>query len=61
MLVLSRRKNESIVVGEDVEIVIMGVRGDRVRLGICAPRYVPVHRREVYEAIHRKKALANVK
>jgi len=49
------------MVGEDVEIVITDIRGDKVRLGICAPRYVPVHRREVYEAIHRKKALANVK
>ena len=57
MLVLSRRKNESIMVGEDIEIVITGVRGDRVRLGITAPKYVPVHRREIYEAIQRKKAL----
>lgn len=56
MLVLSRRKNESIMVGEDVEIVITDVRGDRVRLGITAPKYVPVHRREIYEAIHREKA-----
>jgi carbon storage regulator len=61
MLVLSRRKNESIMVGEDVEIVITGIRGDKVRLGICAPRYMPVHRREVYEAIHREKSLVNVK
>ena len=57
MLVLSRRKNESIMVGEDVEIVIADVRGDNVRLGISAPKHVPVHRREIYEAIHRKKVL----
>lgn len=55
MLVLSRRKNESIMVGEDVEIVITDVRGDRVRPGITAPKYVPVHRKEIYEAIHSKK------
>jgi len=58
MLVLSRRKNESIMIGEDIEIVIADVRGDNVRLGITAPKYVPVHRREVYETIHRKEALA---
>jgi len=57
MLVLSRRKNESITVGEDVEIVITDVRGDNVRLGISAPKHVPVHRREIYEAIHRKDAI----
>ena len=57
MLVLSRRKNESIMVGEDVEIVIADVRGDTVRLGISAPKHVPVHRREIYEAIHRKEAV----
>jgi len=57
MLVLSRRKNESIIVGEDIEIVITDVRGDRVRLGISAPKHVPVHRKEIYEAIQRKKTL----
>ena len=57
MLVLSRRKNESIMIGEDVEIVITDIRGDNVRLGISAPKYVPVHRREIYEAIQREKKL----
>ncbi len=57
MLVLSRRKDESIVIGDDVEIFIVDIRGDKVRLGITAPRYIPVHRREIYEAIHRKKLL----
>lgn len=58
MLVLSRRKNESVMVGEDIEIVVAEIRGDKVRLGISAPRYVPVHRREVYEAIHREQTVA---
>ena len=57
MLVLSRGKDESIMVGEDVEITIIYVRGNKVRLGITAPRCIPVHRKEVYEAIHREKAV----
>jgi len=56
MLVLSRQKDESIMIGEDVEITIVDVRGDKVRLGITAPKEIPVHRREVYEAIRREKA-----
>ncbi|MHC4544781.1 MAG: carbon storage regulator CsrA [Planctomycetota bacterium] len=55
MLVLSRRKNESIMVGENVEVTIIGVRSNEVRLGITAPRYIEVHRKEVYEAIHCNK------
>lgn len=55
MLVLSRQKDESIVIGDDVEITIVDVRGDKVRLGITAPKSVPVHRREIYEAIQREK------
>jgi len=55
MLVLSRRKDESIMIGDDVEVTIVDVRGDKVRLGITAPRKIPVHRREVYEAIRREK------
>ena len=55
MLVLSRRKDESIVNGEFVEVRIVSVRGGNVRLGISAPRSVPVHRREVYEAIRQKE------
>ncbi len=56
MLVLSRQKDESIVIGDDVEITIVDVRGDKVRLGITAPKSIPVHRREVYDAIQREKA-----
>lgn len=55
MLVLSRQKDESIMIGDDVEIVIVDVRGDKVRLGINAPKSIPVHRREVYDAIQREK------
>jgi carbon storage regulator len=54
MLVLSRQPDESIVIGEDVVITIVGVRGDKVRLGIEAPGEVPVYRQEVYQAIQRE-------
>lgn len=52
MLVLSRKKNESIVIGNDITITVVELRHDKVRIGIVAPRDVPVHREEVYEAIH---------
>jgi carbon storage regulator len=55
MLVLSRKKNESIVIDNDIKIVVVEIRGDKVRLGVEAPREVPVHRREVYDAIQRGK------
>ena len=55
MLVLSRQKDESIMIGDDVEIIIVDVRGDNVRLGITAPKSTPVHRREIYNAIQRNK------
>jgi len=53
MLVLSRKKNESIIINDDITIVVVEIRGDKVRLGIEAPKEVPVHRHEVYEAIRR--------
>jgi carbon storage regulator len=56
MLVLSRQKDESIMIGDEVEITIVDVRGDKVRLGITAPKSIPVHRREIYDAIQREKA-----
>jgi len=56
MLVLSRKKNESIVINNDITIVVVEIRGDKVRLGVEAPREVPVHRREVYDAIQRQQS-----
>jgi carbon storage regulator len=55
MLVLSRAKDESIIIGDDIEITIVDVRGGKVRLGIRAPLNITVHRKEVYEAIQREK------
>ena len=55
MLVLSRKKNESIVINDDIRVVVVEIRGDKVRLGIEAPKEVPVHRREVYDAIKRSE------
>jgi carbon storage regulator len=56
MLVLSRKKNESIVINDDITIVVVEIRGDKVRLGVEAPKEVPVHRREVFDAIRRSEA-----
>ncbi len=58
MLVLSRKKGESIVINNDITIVVVEIRGDKVRLGVEAPKEVPVHRREVYDAIKRNEQLA---
>ena len=55
MLVLSRKKNESIVINDNIVVTVVDVRGDKVRLGFDAPKDVPIHRREVYDAIHRSK------
>jgi carbon storage regulator len=60
MLVLSRQRDESIMIGDNVVVTIVDVRGDRVRLGIEAPREVSVHRREVYEAIQRENQQASL-
>ena len=54
MLVLSRQRDESIIIGDHIVITVVDVRGDKVRLGIDAPTEIPVHRREVYEAIQRE-------
>ena len=56
MLVLSRQRDESLMIGDDVEIIIVDVRGDKVRLGITAPKSIAVHRREIYDAIQREKS-----
>jgi carbon storage regulator len=55
MLVLSRQKDESIMIGDEVEITIVDVRGDKVRLGINAPRNIAVHRKEIFLAIQKEK------
>jgi carbon storage regulator len=60
MLVLSRKKNESIVIDNNITITVVEIRGDKVRLGIVAPKDVPVHRQEVFDAIHGKPAGADV-
>lgn len=54
MLVLSRHRDESIMIGDTIVVTIVDIRGDKVRLGIDAPAEIPVHRREVYEAIQRE-------
>ena len=51
MLALTRRKGESVVIGDDVEVVVLSVMGEQVRLGIIAPKRIPVHRKEIYEQI----------
>ena len=53
MLVLSRKKSESVVIGDNIKIMIVEIQGDKVRLGIEAPREIPVHRQEVFDAIKR--------
>jgi carbon storage regulator len=53
MLVLSRQRDESIIIGDNIVITVVDIRGDKVRLGIQAPTEIPVHRQEVYEAIQR--------
>ena len=58
MLVLSRKKNESIVINNDITIVVVDIRGDKVRLGVEAPKEVPVHRREVFDLIKLNEAKA---
>ena len=52
MLVLSRKKMQEIIIDENIQVVVIDVRGDRVRLGITAPSHVPIHRKEVYVRIH---------
>lgn len=58
MLVLSRTRDESIIIGDDVVVTVVDIRGDKVKLGIEAPQHISVHRREVYEAIRRENQQA---
>jgi carbon storage regulator len=52
MLVLTRKVGETVVLGDGIQVTVVEIRGDKVRLGIVAPRHVPIHRQEVYEAVH---------
>ena len=56
MLILRLGRDKTIIIGKDIEIVVIDIRGKSVQLGITAPRSIPVHRKEVYEAICREKA-----
>ena len=58
MLVLSRQRDESIIIGDNIVITVVDIRGDKVRLGIQAPTEIPVYRQEVYEAIQRENVRA---
>jgi carbon storage regulator len=58
MLILSRKKNESIVINDDITITVVEIRGDKVRLGIDAPKEVPVRRKELHDAIKRREGEA---
>ena len=60
MLVLSRKLNESIVINDDIVVTVLGIQGDRVRLGIEAPGEIPVHRQEVYEKMQNEELLLSV-
>lgn len=59
MLVLSRHRDESIIIGDNVVVTVVDIRGDKVRLGITAPPEIPVHRQEVYEEIQRENMQAS--
>lgn len=54
MLVLSRQRDETIIIGDNIQVTVVDIRGEKVRLGIAAPPHIPVHRKEVYEAIQRE-------
>ena len=61
MLILTRRFSESLMIGDDVKVTILGAKGNSVRIGIKAPNDIPVHREEVYNRIHGNKAELNTK
>jgi carbon storage regulator len=61
MLVLSRKVNETIIINDNIVITVVDIRGDKVRLGIEAPKDVPVHRQEVYDAIKRAEGTGGVR
>ena len=51
MLALTRKKSESIIISDNIEVIVLGIQGEQVKLGIVAPRHIPVHRKEIYEQI----------
>jgi carbon storage regulator len=57
MLILTRRANETLNIGDDIQVTVLGVKGNQVRIGIDAPRDVPVHREEIYQRIKKEEAL----
>jgi len=59
MLILTRRINETLNIGDDVQVTVLGIKGNQVRIGINAPRDVPVHREEIYQRIKREERIAN--
>lgn len=58
MLVLSRQRDETIIIGDDIEITVVDIRGEKVRLGITAPSHISVHRKEIYDSIKRESQAA---
>ena len=58
MLVLARRINESIIIGDDIELIVIDIKGDQVKLGIKAPKRITVHRKEIYEEIQKENIAA---
>jgi carbon storage regulator len=59
MLILTRRVGETLIIGDDVTVTVLGVRGNQVRIGVSAPKDVTVHREEIYERIQREKEAPN--
>lgn len=56
MLILTRRVNETLMIGEDITVTVLGINGNQVRIGVSAPRDVPVHRQEIYEKIKQQES-----
>ena len=57
MLILTRRVNEKLMVGDDVTVTVLSISGNQVRIGVNAPRHVPVHREEIYDKVKRQESL----